>query len=176
MLGEWTIRLITASGILCVLLRSTISAATFESPLPSKPPESKIVTVRTGDPAIIAAVKRARAGLAEFLALAERPPDGTREFGVKIGIPYNETDAEFVWLQPFKRHGNGFVGRLNNTPRSVKIVKLHDLVAFDEDSIIDWYYFRDAVMIGNYTTCALLPRMHRQDRERLLKQTGLHCE
>lgn len=157
----------------CALVAPTTSA--LSSSFSDKAARDETVRTVNGDPVMVAAVRRARSELPKFLAMAESPPAGTSNFVVKIGIKYNEKDAEFFWIRPFKRDGVGFIGRLNNEPRFVKIVKLHDIVAFEEDSIVDWYYLKGDAMIGNFTACALLTKEPAQEREQYMRKVGLHC-
>lgn len=140
-----------------------------------KADRDETIRIRNDDPVMAAAKKRARTELSNFIALAEGPPTGTRNFAIKIGIRYNETDAEFFWIRPFRRDGTRFVGRLNNEPRFVKTVKLHDMIAFEEKDIVDWYYFKNDAMVGNYTACALLTKEPLHERKQFMREFGLRC-
>jgi uncharacterized protein YegJ (DUF2314 family) len=134
------------------------------------------VNVPTGDADMAAAMKKARSTLPEFLALARAPKPGMSGFALKVGIPYGENNTEYLWVNPFEPRGDVFVGRVNNTPVSVKNIKYGQMIEFDESNIGDWMYRQDGKMKGNHTACALLKRDTPKNREAFRKEYGLECD
>ena len=133
--------------------------------------------VERGDPDMAVAYKRAREGLPEFLRLTREPRPTTKGFSVKVPVPYGSgDDAEFFWIAPFKPQAGKYVGRINNTPRLAKSVKLGQVIEFAEGQIVDWLYLEDGKMIGNFTACALLKREPAASAEAFMKQYGLTCD
>jgi len=140
-----------------------------------KADRDEVFNIRRGDPDMAEARRQARATLQDFFALAQSPKPSTQGFSVKVGLPYGNNSTEYIWIAPFERRGDKYVGRLNNTPRHVANAKLGDLISFGEDEIIDWHYVEDGKMKGNYTTCVLMRREPRRQAEAFIKQRGLDC-
>ena len=130
--------------------------------------------VATGDPAMEAARAKARAGVDGFLALAARPPAGTGKFAVKLAVR-DGAQVEYFWISGFAPKGDGFVGRLDNTPRMVKTVKQGQTMSFRRDDIVDWMYVERGAMKGNFTACALLTQEPAAERADYMRRTGLVC-
>jgi uncharacterized protein YegJ (DUF2314 family) len=134
-----------------------------------------VVSVKSGDPAVTAAMQRARAELDGFLAIASAPPAGTDRFSVKVRLPYGEDQAEYIWINPFKRDGARFVGVVASTPRHFSNLASGDRLAFERKDIADWTYMNGGRRMGNYTGCALLAREPPEQYEALKKRYGLDC-
>jgi uncharacterized protein YegJ (DUF2314 family) len=161
---------------IAALVTLSIGIADAES-LIDKSKRDGIAMVERGDPDMAAAYKIARETLPDFLKLAREPRPTTKGFAVKVPIPYGDrNDAEFFWISPFEPRADKYVGRINNTPRLAKTVKLGQVIEFTETEIVDWLYLEDGKMIGNYTTCALLKREPPQQAAAFMKQYGLSCD
>ena len=132
--------------------------------------------VAKDDPDMAAAFRKARETLPEFLALARAPRPTIDHFAVKVGIPAGDDSSEFFWLSPFEPRGGKYTGRINNTPRMAKTVKLGQTIEFSEDEIVDWLYTEDGKMRGNFTACVLLKREPPDQREAAKKEFGLSCD
>jgi uncharacterized protein YegJ (DUF2314 family) len=141
-----------------------------------KSKSGETASVQTGDSDMRAAMRKARATLPDFLALARGPQPGMSGFALKVGIPYGENNTEYLWVSPFEPRGALFVGRVNNTPVSVKNIKYRQMIEFDESNIADWMYRHDGKMKGNHTACALLKRDTPANREAFRKEYGLECD
>ncbi|MBX3503071.1 MAG: DUF2314 domain-containing protein [Alphaproteobacteria bacterium] len=136
-----------------------------------------------GDSATEAAFARARATLDDFLALLDRPPPNTDVYAVMLRIvdPANNK-VEFFWVGDLNRDGDGFSGRIDNTPRSVTNVRQGQVVRFSRAEIYDWMYvdygFTNVKrgMVGNFTLCALLAREKPQEAAAVKRETGLVCD
>jgi len=143
--------------------------------LVDKAERDEIVIVAKNDPTMAAAMRKARASLPEFLALARNRRPATEGFAVKVAIREG-ADAEYFWIHPFEHNGGRFSGAINNTPRSVRKVKMGDKITFTEREIVDWIYMDDGKMKGNYTACAVLKNASRQEKEAFKKKFGLDCD
>ena len=137
-----------------------------------------IELVARDDPDMAAAMRKARATLPGFLALARVPPPWVTSLAVKVAISGDNDAREFFWITPFQQRGAKFSGRINNTPRLVKTVKLGQIIAFSQDEIVDWtYHDSDSGKTeGNFTACALLKRDPPDQAEAFKKQFGLSCD
>jgi len=163
-------------ALIAALMTLSIGIADAES-LIDKSKRDGIAMVERGDPDMAVAYKRARETLPDFLKLAREPRPTTKAFAVKVPIPYgNRNDAEFFWISPFEQRGETYVGRVSNTPRLAKTVKLGQAIQFAEAEIVDWLYQEDGKMIGNFTTCALLKREPPDQAAAFMKQYGLSCD
>jgi uncharacterized protein YegJ (DUF2314 family) len=135
----------------------------------------EIARVKNGDPEMTAAIARARDGLDGFLARAEHPAGNQRNFSVKVKVPLGAV-SEFLWLRPFSRDGERFVGRVVNQPRDIANLKYGDRLAFELKDIADWSYVEDGRMIGNYTACVLIAREPPEQRAAFLAKYGIDCD
>jgi uncharacterized protein YegJ (DUF2314 family) len=127
------------------------------------------------DPQMAIAMRKARATLPEFLALARAAKPPTEGFSVKIGIR-DGSGAEYFWIFPFEEKNGRVTGKINNTPRSTRKVKMGQAIEFTHGEIVDWLYFEDGKMKGNYTACALLKREPKQQAEAFKQRFGLECD
>lgn len=154
-------------GALCVESRAQGLADQAE--------RNETVQVAPDDPLMEAAKQKGRSTLAQFLALSRAPEPTMTKFAVKVGLkaPHG---LEFVWVRPFEQQDSRYVGKLRNEPQSVKDLKAGDAIAFDEKDIVDWTYFDDGKMKGNFTACALLKRRPREEMQAFKKAYGLDCE
>lgn len=126
------------------------------------------------DPAMLAAIAKARAGLPEFLAKAARPRIHQRAFALKVAVRA-EGDTEYLWVTGFSKQDDDFVGIISNEPRLVPNLKLGGYLVFKHDAIADWQYLENGRMVGNVTLCVLLASA--PDDLRVAQQRyGLDCE
>jgi len=143
--------------------------------LSDKTQRDDVATVKSDDAAVVAAMRRARAELDGFLAIAASPPAGSSRFSVKVRLPFGEDQAEYIWVNPFKRDGVKFVGVVVSTPRNFSNLASGDRLAFEKQDIADWTYMKGGRRMGNYTGCALLAKEPPEQREALQKRYGLDC-
>jgi len=129
-----------------------------------------LISIPSDDPDMREAYALAKSELSTFLALARAPRPDMRDFAVKVGAA-----GEFLWLNPFKPHGEGFIGHVANTPRNIPNLKFGDRLLFKREDIVDWQYHEGKVMKGNYTGCVLLRHKTREEQELFRTQYGLDC-
>lgn len=160
----------------CFLLLLDIGAAVAQGAL-ERSKRDEVVVMSDDDPAMRTAFAKARAGLDGFLALLDKPAPDTRLYSVKIAIRDGNVN-EFFWLTDLTRNGDRFLGRLNNTPRSVKTVHEGQMLTFSREEIRDWMYVDDARqrMVGNFTLCALLTKESPKSAADMKRATGLVCD
>jgi uncharacterized protein YegJ (DUF2314 family) len=135
----------------------------------------EVLFVEKDDPDMAAAFRKARETLPEFLALARAPQSSATKLAVKIAISDGDGN-EYFWLTQFAQRGDKYAGRINNTPRAAKQVKLGQVVEFSEAEIVDWLYMEDGKMRGNFTACAMLKREPADQAEAMKRQFGLSCD
>ena len=82
-----------------------------------------------------------------------------QDAGVKVAVPTSNDGLEIIWVSPFMKENNGFVGLLANDPESFE-GQVGDPIAFSADQVRDWYVFGDnGKMYGNFTTRVMLADM-----------------
>jgi uncharacterized protein YegJ (DUF2314 family) len=127
------------------------------------------------DPGMAAAMRKARATLKDFLALARNPQPTMKGFAVKVPVREGK-EGEYFWIAPFERKGTRFTGQINNTPRTLHNVKAGQTIEFAEEEIADWLYLDNDKMKGNYTACALIRSAPKDQQEAFKKRYGLDCD
>jgi uncharacterized protein YegJ (DUF2314 family) len=163
-----------------LVLLAVVSYNFFNGPYASgtlmdKARRDDVALVEKNDPDMAAAFRKARETLPEFLALAHAPRPTASKLAVKIAIAAGDDD-EYFWVAQFAPRGDKYGGKINNTPRAAKQVKLGQLVEFSEAEIVDWLYMEGGKMHGNFTACALLKREPPDQFEAMKKQYGLSCD
>ena len=118
-------------------------------------------TVDNQDPAMKAAVLKARRTLPQFWRMIKRPPEGVSNFALKVAIRSpTETFVEHFWLVALKPEKNRQIsGRINNQPKYVTSVRFGQRYTFDRQAISDWMYIQNGKIVGNWTLRPLLNRM-----------------
>ena len=169
------VRYIAGLVLLAVVSYNFLDGPYASGTLMDKARRDDVALVEKNDPDMAAAFHKARETLPEFLALARAPRPTASKLAVKIAIP-DADGNEYFWLTQFAPRGNKYTGRISNTPRAAKQVKLGQLVEFSEAEIVDWLYMEDGKMRGNFTACALLKREPADQVEAMKKQYGLSCE
>jgi uncharacterized protein YegJ (DUF2314 family) len=143
----------------------------------------EVVSVPTGNTAMEAAFAKARNTLDGFLALLDSPAPNTDTYTVKLRIvDPGRRAVEYFWVGDLERDGDGFSGRIDNTPRSVTTVREGQVVRFTRAEIYDWMYVDSGFlngkrrMMGNFTLCAILTREKPQEAAEVKRETGLICD
>ena len=167
------VRVPTLSALLAFGVLAAFAAAA-QTPL-EKAKRDELFWSKRGDPEMARAIRKARETLDAFLAVADAPPENTRAHAVKIALRRND-QTEFVWIAPFTRTGDRFVGRLNNTPRQVLTHRKGDELPFHRDEIVDWTYYEGNRMRGNFTACPLIAKSPPAEQEAFKKSFGLSCD
>jgi uncharacterized protein YegJ (DUF2314 family) len=162
-------------GAIAALAALSVSMAGAET-ITDRANRDEIARIAHGDPAMEKAFRKARETLPEFLALARMPRPSVTGLSVKIPIPYGDGNAEFFWIASFEERDGQFSGRINNTPRSAKSVRLGQTISFKQDDIVDWTYQENGRMVGNFTACAILTHEPRNEAEAFMKRFGLSCD
>jgi uncharacterized protein YegJ (DUF2314 family) len=140
-----------------------------------KAERDEVAIVAKSDPVMAAAMHKAQAELPGFLALSAAPNPGMKGFAVKVAIREGE-EAEYFWIVPFNASGRQFSGAINNEPRAVHSVKLGQTITFDQSEIVDWMYFDNGAMKGNYTACALLKSVPADEADEFKRHYRLSCD
>lgn len=130
--------------------------------------EPHVFQVKDDDRQMARATRRARANVGTFIAALRAPTAEQRDFAVKKKFVQGEA-VEHLWLSGVKFRGNRFVGSVDNQPREIKGLKAGTRVAVNPDEISDWAYVDKNVLVGGYTTRALMMELSPPDREEFIK-------
>jgi len=143
---------------LAIFLLSVLVAAC------SRPSDDHVVTVEKDDPAMNAAFAKARSETDSFLSLMN---SGTVSgCSVKVGISDGH-QTEYFWLGDLTYADGVFSGTIDNDPELVKNVKLGQKYHVKKEEIYDWLYLQDGKMHGNYTARVLLPKMPKEEADKI---------
>ncbi|MGQ0588695.1 MAG: DUF2314 domain-containing protein [Sphingosinicella sp.] len=127
-------------------------AAAQQQPNPSRP---DVMDVHESDPAMAAAVARARAELPQFYRRLGSPAPDEHRFAVKFNLAGS---GEMIWAGELRRENGRLSGALSNAPIHADY-RQGQRVDIAESAIIDWGYVRGARMEGNHTTRVIIDRM-----------------
>ena len=144
------------------------------------PPAGEDGLVFMGDehPMMVKAFAKAKAGLDDFLSLAQAPGKNHTGFALKVGLDAGES-TEYVWIIDFTSDKSGkFSGTINNDVEMTRKWKLGDVYSFNRDDIVDWIYFdrETRKMYGNFTLCALLAQEKPEEAARVKAEYQLDCD
>ena len=152
----------TYPAVLAVL----IMAATPNHLAAQKIEDDPVISVRDTNKEMARAISRARETLPVFFELMKSPRSGQTGFSLKVGIS-DSRNTEHFWLGSIVRDGNGFVGTINNTPRSVTHVKAGQRFRFPQKDISDWMYRQNGKIYGGYTIRVLVKMISPDQRAKL---------
>src|SRR4030095_6609391 len=95
-------RLIAVSIILTAALAASICGGlVMAETFMERTQRDELSWVPKDDPAMAAAMRKARATLPEFLALSRAPRPSTTGFAVKVAVR-DGNNTEYFWITPFK--------------------------------------------------------------------------
>jgi uncharacterized protein YegJ (DUF2314 family) len=160
-----------SAAILATLLASGAEAQSMVD----KARNDEVGLVAESDPAMQRAFKKAKDTLDGFLALAADPAPGSEFYAVKVAIRQGDR-TEYFWISPFESDGKSFTGKVNNTPRIITRVREGETIEFGRDEIVDWTYYFNDKMRGNFTACALLTHESLEDAAQFMAEYGLECD
>src|SRR5262249_35571822 len=90
--------------------------------------QDKVVSVRSDDPDMTAAIAKARDTLPQFWQIFEKHDHGETDFSLKIKIT-DKKGTEFFWLTGIERKEDKIFGTINNDADIVGSVKLGDRIS-----------------------------------------------
>ena len=117
--------------------------------------EDEIVSVPSDDREMNAAIARARELLPVFWETKNNPQPRQHSFALKVRITDGEA-VEHFWLTDIANKDDGFVGTIDNQPRTVGNVEYRQRSAFPQTDISDWLYIQDGKFHGAFTLRAML--------------------
>lgn len=125
-----------------------------------------VFKVESDDPAMVAAIAKAREALPQFWLVFDKRERGESDFALKVRIT-DKRGTEHFWVTDIERRDGRTMGTIDNDPNVVASVKLGDRIEIPEADISDWLYIRDGKMVGNETLKPLLKQMTAAEAEKL---------
>jgi uncharacterized protein YegJ (DUF2314 family) len=126
--------------------------------------DDPVIMVDSDDAAMKAAFVKAKSQTDDFIKIMQ---SGTVSgCSVKVGITDNK-QTEFFWLDDLTYTNGVFSGTIDNDPELVKNVKIGQKYDVKKEDIVDWLYMKDGKMYGNYTVRVLLPKLSKEDADKM---------
>jgi len=113
-----------------------------------------VVSYDARDARMNRAVQEARDTLAGFLRVLADPAPQFSDFAVKCKFPTGEYD-EHLWIEPVAWRDGQLVGQVGNNPVHATWLHYGDEITVDRDTITDWKYLDNGLLIGGYTMRAM---------------------
>ena len=132
--------------------------------------QDKTINVAPGDPAINAAVARAKRELPVFFGHVGAPGPGEDHFMIKYDVQPG-APVEYVWAEVISHANAQSAAKLVNASNDGRF-KVGLQVRINDAEIVDWGYRKDGVMQGNYTTRVLLTRIPESEAAPVRKYLG----
>lgn len=172
--------------VLFLLFQAGLPGLVVSAVVASPEKASTVISVPQNDPELLAATRKAQAGLDDFLAKLDNPSPDTTAYAVKIGIAdrgdgfvivrgEHDTYVEYIWVTDITRTATGFVGVIDNDPETVRNIASGQHIAFVREDILDWSYLEGGKIRGNATACPLLRRGSQEELKFSREELGMDC-
>lgn len=133
-----------------------------------------IINYARNDPRMLAATAAARETLTDFFRHFANPAPDERNFMVKFDLNGRgdaRGGAENIWATNIQMTDRRITGRLANHPIA-RGYQMGQVVVIDPDLIVDWGYYRGAVMQGHFSTRVQLDDMDPIAAAQLRRELG----
>jgi uncharacterized protein YegJ (DUF2314 family) len=124
------------------------------------------------DPAMNAAIARARATLPQFLPRLQNPPAGQSYLGVKVRVGDRST-GEHIWLYEVRYQAGRIVGRLVDDAELFPKFKQDDEVRVAPGEITDWMTVENGLACGGFTSRVMARSMTAEQRAAWMREMGI---
>ena len=149
--------LLVLAAVLLIAAALVIAPA-FRRVPPTSNSTDPIISVKSDDAEMNAAIAKARSLLPQFWQIFDKPEHGETDFSIKVEITENDQHEHF-WVKDIERKDGKIFATIDNDPEVVHNVKLGQHIQVNEADISDWLYIRDGKMYGNYTLRVLFKHM-----------------
>jgi uncharacterized protein YegJ (DUF2314 family) len=128
--------------------------------------------VSADDPAMNAAIAKAKATSAEFIRAFHEQKAGTTDFYVKKPYPTPSGSKEHMWISVSAEKDGVLTGTIANEAEETREVKNGQQVTLNISEISDWKYQDGKKLVGGYTIRYFIDQMSPKERAEFLKQAG----
>jgi uncharacterized protein YegJ (DUF2314 family) len=142
------------------------SATTGSDPAPLASP------VDESAPALLDAIRHARATLPELLRRLRVPPPTQALITAKVRLVDGD-DVEHIWLDGLRLDGALLAGALNDAPVVLRRVRRGDPVRVRPEEIVDWMAVDGGDLCGGYTVRLERRGLAAADRAALDRELGI---
>jgi uncharacterized protein YegJ (DUF2314 family) len=158
------------------LLVGIVSPARADNPI-AKELQSKTATepeyyqVQNEHAAMHQAVIKARKTVGKFIDALKHPTASQTDFEVKKPFVQGN-EVEHIWLSDVQFTGSRFQGRVDNTPRKIRGIKIGQIVSVNPNEISDWVYIDSGKLVGGYTIRAHYDQMTPDQKKEFDRQAN----
>ena len=128
--------------------------------------------VADDDAAMNAAIAKAKATSADFVAAFHAQKAGTHEFSVKKPYPTPSGSQEHMWIAVTDENNGVLKGIVANEAEETRAVTNGQPVTLNISEISDWKYIDGRKLVGGYTIRYFLERASAKEREEIMKNGG----
>jgi uncharacterized protein YegJ (DUF2314 family) len=146
------LRVFAVCAVVAVYLTGTAWAEDTSAPI------DKVILFNTGDPAMNAAVGKARDTLPVFWKMFVAPDDGVDGFSLKLGISDGKMTEHF-WCSEIQGNQDKSTCIIANEPQDVHTVTIGQTVDVDPAIISDWMYRKNGKIVGGQTIRVMITTM-----------------
>ena len=125
-----------------------------------------VTLFQDADAEMNAAMEKARETVDTFVKAIKRRDGSRTRISVKAAFK-DENGGEYMWINRVSYHDGIFLGRLANTPSTVKSVRLGDPVELPKEEVADWMYVEDGRLVGGFTLRVIRDRLPPEERAKL---------
>lgn len=165
---------VATSLLACLLLFGMAPPAASAADTRPQAKEDKITKVPTGDPAMAVAYERAKSTLPAFKDSLTHPTATMARFAVKVGLP-SPQGTEFVWLASPVLQDGKVRGVINNQIEYATDYRTGQRVEFPDTEVVDWMYMDADKMKGNFTLCAIVTKLTKQEQREFAQEYSIDC-
>jgi uncharacterized protein YegJ (DUF2314 family) len=150
--------------IILIIISAGIRIAVRSSLRPSTPSSNThVFAVDKDDPAMNAAMARARNNVLHFQQHIAKPGADEQHFAVKMAV-HDGDDVEYFWLANTTWDGNVFRGEIDDEAETVSNVQVGQKMICAPTDIADWMYVKAGRLVGGETIRVIRDKMTEDDR------------
>lgn len=121
-------------------------------------PRDDVILFDASDPAMNAAIKKARNTLPDFWTMFAAPAPDTSDFALKLGISDGKM-VEHFWCSDIQGSARKATCAIANEPQNVFTVSNGQTVDVDPAIISDWMYRKNGKIVGGQTIRVMITKM-----------------
>ncbi|MFO0961334.1 MAG: DUF2314 domain-containing protein [Phycisphaerales bacterium] len=161
-MGRLVLRVLVVLSLLFAGLRIWMRS---NAPTAAGGGSGNVTAIASDDPAMLAAIAKARATVDRFTAALAHPLAGQKHFAVKW--PVTQGDAvEHFWVEDVTFDGAKFRGVIQDEPEMVTSVRAGQAVTVPLVEITDWMYIDGGSIVGGYTARVIRDKLPAEERRK----------
>jgi uncharacterized protein YegJ (DUF2314 family) len=121
-------------------------------------PRDEVILFDADDPAMNAAIKKARNALPDFWKMFAAPGPDISDFALKLGISDGKM-VEHFWCADIQGDAGKAKCAIANEPQNVFTVSNGQTIDVDAAIISDWMYRKNGKIVGGHTIRVMITRM-----------------